>query len=47
MIRLLSGYPIHTITFDKGKEFADHEEVAEALNVAVYFAHPYAFWETQ
>ena len=45
MIRLLSGYPVHTITCDNGKEFAGHEEVAEALNAAVYFAHPYASWE--
>jgi IS30 family transposase len=45
MIRLLSGYPVHTITCDNGKEFAAHEEVAEALNAAIYFAHPYASWE--
>ena len=45
MIRLLAGYPVHTITCDNGKEFAGHEEVAEALNAAVYFAHPYASWE--
>jgi IS30 family transposase len=45
MIRLLSGYPVHTITCDNGKEFAAHEEVAEALNATIYFAHPYASWE--
>lgn len=45
MIRLLSGYPVHTITCDNGKEFAAHEEIAEALDAAVYFAHPYASWE--
>jgi transposase, IS30 family len=44
MIRLLSGYTVHTITCDNGKEFAAHEEVAEALNAAVYIAHPYASW---
>ncbi len=27
-------------TCDKGKAFAAHEEVAEALNAAVYYAHP-------
>jgi len=42
---LLSGYPILTITCDNQKEFAAHEEVAKALNAAVYFAHPYASWE--
>jgi len=45
MIRLLCGFPVHTITCDNGKEFAAHEEIAEALNAAIYFAHPYASWE--
>jgi transposase, IS30 family len=45
MIRLLAGYPVHTITCDNRKEFAAHEKVSEALNAAVYFAHPYASWE--
>jgi len=45
MVRLLSGYPVHTITCDNGKEFAAHEEVAKTLNAAVFFAHPYASWE--
>jgi len=45
IIHLLSTYPVHTLTFDNGKEFAAHEEIAEALNANVYFAHPYASWE--
>jgi len=36
---------VHTITKDNGKEFADHEAVAEALNADIYFAHPYSSWE--
>lgn len=36
---------LKTITFDNGKEFAGHEEIASALNVDCYFAHPYASWE--
>jgi len=36
---------LKTITFDNGKEFAGHEEVASALNADCYFAHPYASWE--
>ena len=28
IISLLSGCPVHTITCDKGKEFADHEDFA-------------------
>ena len=34
-----------TITLDNGKEFAQHERVAQALDADVYFAHPYASWE--
>jgi transposase, IS30 family len=36
---------IHTITFDNGKEFAMHEEIASHLNVKVFFADPYSFWQ--
>ena len=36
---------LKTITFDNGKEFAGHEEVASALEADCYFAHPYASWE--
>ena len=34
-----------TITADNGKEFAGHESIAQQLNAAVYFAHPYSSWE--
>jgi len=36
---------LHTITADNGKEFADHERIADDLQAAVYFAHPYSSWE--
>lgn len=36
-----AGYPIHTVTFDNDPGFANHIEVAEALNVATYFTRPY------
>jgi IS30 family transposase len=35
----------HTVTFDNGKEFADHEILAQHLGLEVFFAHPYASWE--
>lgn len=35
----------HTITFDNGKEFANHQNIAENLQADMYFAHPYAAWE--
>ncbi|MCX6338921.1 MAG: IS30 family transposase [Candidatus Aureabacteria bacterium] len=34
-----------TITFDNGKEFALHKQMAEATAMDVYFAHPYHSWE--
>lgn len=34
----------HTITFDNGKEFAEHETLAAALETNIYFAHPYRSW---
>ena len=36
---------VHTITYDNGREFADHEGMAHDLETRVYFAHPYASWE--
>ncbi|MBZ9628243.1 hypothetical protein LB450_09045 [Psychroflexus sp. CAK1W] len=32
---------IKTITFDNGKEFAKHYEIAELLKVRTYFTRPY------
>ena len=34
-----------TLTFDNGKEFAEHEFMAQCLDASVYFAHPYCSWE--
>lgn len=34
-----------TITFDNGKEFADHAFFGGCLEADVYFAHPYHSWE--
>ena len=36
---------VHTLTSDHGKEFAEHEQIAETLHLQFYFAHPYAAWE--
>ena len=35
----------HTITGDNGKEFAEHERIAQELDIDFFFAHPYAAWE--
>lgn len=37
--------PVKTITFDNGKEFAEHEKMVKALNANIYFANPYHSWE--
>jgi IS30 family transposase len=46
MIDLL-GWVSHveTITADNGKEFTNHKEISEALDLDFFFAHPYASWE--
>jgi IS30 family transposase len=36
---------VHTLTADNGKEFANHQQVSEALDTGFYFAKPYHSWE--
>ena len=36
---------VHTLTYDNGREFSDHQQMASALEARVYFAHPYSSWE--
>ncbi len=36
---------VYSLTSDHGKEFASHEQIAQALHLKFYFAHPYAAWE--
>ena len=36
---------VHTLTYDNGKEFAYHMEIAKVLKANGYFAHPYHSWE--
>jgi transposase, IS30 family len=35
----------HTLTFDNGREFALHEQIAKTLTCQVFFAKPYHSWE--
>lgn len=35
----------HTMTFDNGKEFSNHKEISEVLDIDVYFAAPYCSWQ--
>jgi len=41
----LQSLPVHTLTSDNGREFAQHREIAQQLKADFYFAHPYASWE--
>jgi transposase, IS30 family len=34
-----------TMTFDNGKEFAEHERLRDRLGLGVYFAKPYCSWQ--
>ena len=36
---------VHTITYDNGLEFAEHQAMAQTLAAKIYFAHPYSSWE--
>lgn len=36
---------LHTITTDNGKEFSNHQQIAEKLGIDFYFAKPYHSWE--
>ena len=36
---------IETITYDNGKEFASHAQIATSLRALSYFAKPYHSWE--
>jgi IS30 family transposase len=36
---------VRTVTYDNGKEFADHAAVDDVLRSTAYFADPYAIWQ--
>ena len=35
------GKTLHSITFDNGSEFANHQDIADTLGINTYFARPY------
>ena len=34
-----------TLTYDQGKEMADHEQLAKAVTIRIYFADPHSPWQ--
>ena len=47
IVNLMADLPRrnYTLTVDNGKEFANHQEVAKALKIKVFFADPYCSWQ--
>ncbi len=41
----LQPLTVQTITSDNGREFAQHQSIAQYLKADFYFAHPYSSWE--
>jgi len=36
---------IRTLTLDNGVEFAQHQAIAQALNIDIFFCEPYCSWQ--
>jgi len=43
--RLIPKAKKHTITYDNGTEFSDHELIEQDTDITIYFAYPYHSWE--
>jgi IS30 family transposase len=41
LLKPLGPQVVRSLTCDNGSEFYGHQEVSEALNITVYFCHPY------
>jgi IS30 family transposase len=39
------AHKMHTMTFDNGKEFCEHQAIAAALKIRIYFTRPYCSWQ--
>jgi transposase, IS30 family len=37
--------PFHSVTFDNGREFTNHQQIAQKMECQVFFAFPYHSWE--
>ena len=44
-IAALKSHQVHSITYDNGKEFAQHIRISDSLRADIYFAKPYASWQ--
>ena len=44
-VEKLKDLIVLTTTSDNGREFSEHDLIAESLNASFYFCHPYSSWE--
>ena len=44
-VEKMQSLPVLTITYDNGKEFSGHQDIAKQLNAQCFFAAPYHSWE--
>ena len=44
MASLLKGQPVFTVTLDRGKEFAKHNEITKETGIEFYFPAPHQPW---
>lgn len=44
-IEKMGSLPVLTLTYDNGKEFSGHQDIAHALHAQCFFATPYHSWE--
>jgi IS30 family transposase len=45
LVNRLQAYVTRTLTTDNGAENTNHQKLAHALNLSMYFCHPYHSWE--
>ena len=45
LIKRLQAHISRTLTTDNGAENTNHKQIADALDLAMYFCHPYHSWE--
>lgn len=45
VIEMLQNLDVKTLTSDNGKEFANHQNIADRLSLNYYFADPYCSWQ--